>query len=107
MGAAVAMASLIDDEGLAEPVGVDLIGSEQVDNVDLTLLGTVENRSTSLPPSPGTRPRSRPATLAAAVCSTLNPFQPISSFTVPIAIAALAASASTAAPSARVSVPGR
>src|SRR6478672_12927795 len=43
MGAAVAVAPLIDDEGLAKQVGVDLVGAEQVDHIDLALLGPIEN----------------------------------------------------------------
>ena len=38
------MAALIDDEGVAEPLGVDLVGAEQIDDIDLALLGTGENR---------------------------------------------------------------
>ena len=44
MGAAVAMAPLIDDEGLAEPVRIDLVGAEQVDHIDLALLRAFEDR---------------------------------------------------------------
>ena len=44
MGAAVAMAPLIDDEGLAEPVRIDLVGAEQVDHIDLALLRAIEDR---------------------------------------------------------------
>ena len=53
----------------------------------------------SSPPSPGTKPRSSAPTREAAVCSTEKPFQP--SLTAPSSTAALAASASTAAPSGR------
>ena len=61
--------------------------------------------ATSSPPSPGTKPRSRPATREAARCSTLKAFQP-ASLPWPAASAILAAVASTAAPSGRAAAAG-
>src|ERR1700691_1685988 len=55
--------------------------------------------ATSLPPGPGTKPRSSPPTRAAAVCNTLKPFQ--SSRIMPVPIASLRARARMAAPSVR------
>src|SRR5229473_3738994 len=57
----------------------------------------------SRPPAPGTSPRSRPPTRAAALCSTLKPFQP--SRTILALSASLRASARIAAPSDRASAP--
>ena len=44
VGTAIAMAALIDDEGLAEPAHIDFVGAEQIDDIDLALFGTGENR---------------------------------------------------------------
>jgi hypothetical protein len=70
--------------------------------------------ATSAPPLPGTKPMSRPATRAAAVCSTLKPFQPgtvspssswVAGWIMPQFSAIARAAANTAAPSLRVSAP--
>ena len=51
-------------------------------DLELALAGRLRAcRRRRRPPLPGTRPRSRPPTRAAAVCSTLKPFQP--SLTMP------------------------
>ena len=77
MCAAIAMAALIDDEGAAEPRHVDLVGAEQIDDVDLAAAGRVEHRvdieaalARARNPDRDRRPARR------RVCSTLKPFQP-------------------------------
>src|SRR5262249_26587203 len=41
--AGIAMAALIDDEGLSEPLHVDLVGAEQIDDVELSGGSCVEH----------------------------------------------------------------
>ena len=43
MGARIAVAALIDDEGLAEPLHVDLVGAEEIDDFDFAGTGGVEH----------------------------------------------------------------
>ena len=38
MGAGIAVMALVDHEGLAQPLGVDLVGRQQIDRGDLALL---------------------------------------------------------------------
>ncbi len=38
MGAGIAMAALVDDEGAAQPVDLEFIGAQQVDQLNLALL---------------------------------------------------------------------
>ena len=97
--------ALIDDEGLPSCDRVDLVGAEQIDDLDLALRAHRRGcRPTSRPPLPGTKPRSSPPTRAAAVCSTLKPFQSALDHAAGLGQRA-ARAASTAAPSARGSAP--
>ena len=57
VGAAVAMAPLIDDEGAAEPLDLDLVGAKEIDHVDIALLRAVQDRLDV--PAPPCRGRSR------------------------------------------------
>ena len=41
--AGVAVVSLIDDEGFAQPSGVDLVGAQKIDNFDPAFLGALED----------------------------------------------------------------
>src|SRR5690606_4560776 len=43
VGATVAMMALIDDEGLAQAIGVDFVGAEQIDDVEIALLRSFED----------------------------------------------------------------
>ena len=43
MGAVIAVMALIDDEGLAEMGRVDLVGAQQIDELDLALGRAVED----------------------------------------------------------------
>ncbi len=43
MGAGIAMAALIDDEGAAQMGDVDFVGAQQIDKVDLALLRAIDN----------------------------------------------------------------
>ena len=43
MGAGIAMAALIDDEGAAQMGDVEFVGAQQIDKVDLALLRAVDN----------------------------------------------------------------
>ena len=65
-GAAVAVMPLIDHKSPAQIAGVDLVGAEKVEHFDIARPAAGENTSTSRPPGPGTKPRSRPPTRAAA-----------------------------------------
>ena len=56
--AGVAMAALIDDEGAAEMGDIELVGAEQIDEVDLALLRAVDDAGDVAAASPGTKPRS-------------------------------------------------
>ena len=39
----VAVVALIDDEGVAEAVRIDLVGAEQIDDFDAAIAGAIEN----------------------------------------------------------------
>ena len=54
---------------------IELVGAEQIDEIDFAFRCAVENAG-HVAASSGTKPRSSAATREAAVCSTLNPFQP-------------------------------
>ena len=43
MRALIAVAALIDDEGAAQPIHVDLVGAEQIDDLDCPLACRIEN----------------------------------------------------------------
>ena len=103
MGAAVAMAALIDDEGVAEPLRVDLVGAEQIDDIDLALLGAVEDRLDVPAPFARHEAEVEAGDARGGGVQHAEAIPAESGLTAPMAIAALAASASTAAPSGRAS----
>ena len=111
MRAGIAMAALIDDEGAAEMADVELVGAEQIDEIDLALLRAVDDArhiAAALARHEAEIERRRRG--CAAVCRTLKPFQPPSAALpagpiMPVSPAIFAASARIAAPSARVSAP--
>ena len=76
LGAAVAVMALVDHERLAEPRRCRA-RRRRSGTRPRSRRPAAPSRmpATSRPPWPGTRPRSRPPTRAAAVCSTLKPFQ--------------------------------
>src|SRR6185369_4140572 len=57
MRALVAVMALIDDEGLAKMAGIDLIGAEQIDELDLPLAGAGKDAGRISPRSTGALPR--------------------------------------------------
>jgi len=105
------MAALIDDEGAAEFVGGKFVGAERIIKSISPFCALSTMPATSRPPLPGRKPRSSAATRDAAVCSTLNPFQPPSAKVpagpiMPVSMAIFAASRRIAAPSERATAAG-
>ena len=98
--AGVAVGAQIDDEGVG--LGdVDLVGAQQEQHVERRPWRP--SAPASWPPFARAKPRSRPPTRAAAVCSTFQPFQP--SRTTPNGRRAWRRRCSTAAPSAAARAP--
>ena len=64
--AGIAMGADIHDEGLVQGIYIDLIGTEQEENVERVGRGGRDHADVSRPESPGTKPTSRPPTRAAA-----------------------------------------
>ena len=67
MGAGIAMAALIDDEGAAQMRDIGFVGAQEIDRMDLALIRAVHDARHIAAALAGQEPRSSAATREAAV----------------------------------------